>query len=152
MSENRFIDPRLVAKEGLFQELHQVNFEILAHINAIQQVVMQSQRDISKDNENWQAIHAIFDTHLADITELPQEVEALVSKSRKYVNRDAGVATAHKAQVIACAAQALTYWRILGEVPDDLMEIEEVTATTKKQFMTHLSMWHKFFHDDGVLH
>lgn len=150
MSDARFIDPRLVEKEPLFQSLHQQNFDILQHINAIQKDVMASQRDVSGDNEHWIALRNIFNYSLEQIDEMPSEMKDLVAKSQSYIKD--GHANAHCAQVLACGCQALTFWRILGEIPDDLLEVDEVSATTKSRFMEHLSMWHKFFYDDGQLH
>lgn len=149
MSNERFVDPRLVAKEPLFQQLHQLNFDILQHINAIQTQVMQYQRDISPDNPDWNALRDIYESHLKEIDEMPNEMSSLVTQSKRYFENDN--AYANQAQVMACGAQALTFWRILGEIPDDLLDIEEVSATTKSRFMEHLSMWHKFFYGD-ILH
>lgn len=150
MSEERFIDPRLVEKEPLFQRLHQINFDILQHINAVQSHVMTTQKDVSDDNEHWVALRDIFKSSLDDIDEMPAEMTDLVTKSQTYMAN--GNANANCAQVLACGAQALTYWRILGEIPDDLLQVAEVSATTKSRFMEHLSMWHKFFYNDGQLH
>ena len=150
MSDERFVDPRLVKKESLFASLHQLNFDILQHINAIQGSVMATQSDVSGDNEHWLALRDIFDNNLKQIDEMPPEMADLVNKSQSYISSNN--ANAHCAQVLACGAQALTFWRILGEIPDDLLDVDEVSATTKSRFMEHLSMWHKFFYDDGQLH
>ena len=148
--EERYMDERLVAKEPIFAQLHQVNFDILQYINAIQSTVMESRTDIAKDDNNWIAIQDIYHENLAQIDEMPSEMSDLVEQSRQYLQSNH--ANAHQAQVLACGAQALTFWRILGEIPDDLLGVEEVSATTKSRFMQHLSMWHKFFYDDGTLH
>lgn len=150
MSEERFIDPRLIEKEPLFASLHQLNFDILQHINAIQSCVMATQRDVSDDNDHWHALRNIFKNSLAQIDKMPSEMTDLVYKTQAYITSDN--ANANCAQVLACGAQALTFWRILGEIPDDLLEVDEVSAATKSRFMEHLSMWHKFFYDDGQLH
>jgi len=53
MQEDKFVDPRLQAREAMFQQLHLSTFETMSYARAIQQQVEESGHDIDAENTDF---------------------------------------------------------------------------------------------------
>lgn len=151
MSDDRFIDPRLQAKEALFQKIHVEGFAILAHISAIQSIVENTGCDIPSDNEDFIALQSRFTTVLEGCHDVPTELKTLINQTSEALESE-DIAYATKAQLCTMGLHTLQHWLILSDIPEDLRDVDEVTASIKEKLMMHLSMWHKFFFDSGLAH
>lgn len=151
MSDSKFVDPRLQAKEQAFQKLHLASFDVVAHISAIQNLVQQVNRDISPQNEDYVALLEKF-TELVNELQEPEANIARLIKDTQNLIHDENTANAVKGQVCAIALNTLHHWLILQDIPEDLLAMDEVSGTIKERFMMHLSMWHKTFYKNTIAH
>ena len=146
MQDDKFIDPRLQAREKLFQQLHLSTFETMGYARAIQQEVEQSGHDIDADNSDYQQLLRDYEVtkNLAPLSEshvegLCEETDALLKKKQH--------ANANYAQLCAAATSALNHWRILSEIPLDLRDKAEVTKALKEKFQQHMFTWEYILSD-----
>ncbi|MCP3429640.1 hypothetical protein [Opacimonas viscosa] len=151
MSDEKFVDPRLQAKEQAFQKLHLASFDVVAHISAIQNLVQQANRDVSPENEDFIALVEKFSAIVTECNEPEANIAALIEHTQHLLDNE-GVANAAKGQACAIALNTLHHWLILKDIPEDLLAVDEVSGTIKERFMMHLSMWHKTFYGDATAH
>jgi transposase InsO family protein len=140
MQEDKFVDPRLQAREALFQQLHLSTFETMANARAVQQQVEESGYDVETSNAEFQQLLRDYEItkNLSTLSEshleaLCEQTNGLI-KSRRHAN-------ATLAQLSAAATSALNHWRILSEIPLDLREKDEVTKALKEKFQHHKATW-----------
>ena len=95
MSDSKFVDPRLQAKEQAFQKLHLASFDVVAHISAIQNLVQQVNRDISPQNEDYVALLEKF-TELVNKIQQPEANIAGLIKDTQNLIHDENTANAVK--------------------------------------------------------
>ncbi len=151
MHNDRFVDPRLQAKEALFQQLHMASFDVIMHINAIQNEVQDTSCDISPSNEHYLALVRNYQITLKMCDGLEAELIALTEATGKVIS-DPEYAFATQAQICAAAVNCLNHWRIIKQIPADLLEIDEVSATIKQRFTEHLAMWDGYFSPPQTSH
>ncbi|MDG1122243.1 MAG: hypothetical protein P8J70_06105 [Glaciecola sp.] len=152
MHNDKFIDPRLQEKEALFQQLHMASFDVIMHINAIQEIVKVTSQDILPTNEHYVDLVRSFKITLAMCTQLEPEINSLAQATQKIMSEDSKVAYASQAQICAAAVNCLNHWRILKQIPEDLLKVDEVTATLKQRFTQHLAMWDGYFASQQSTH
>jgi hypothetical protein len=145
MHNDKFVDPRLQEKEALFQHLHMVSFDVIMHINAIQEIVQATSKDIAASNEHYIELVRSFKITLTMCSELEPEIMTLIGATKRVLSDDSSHAFATQAQICAAAVNCLNHWRILKHIPEDLLQIDEISATLKQRFTEHLAMWDGYF-------
>jgi hypothetical protein len=140
MQDDRFVDPRLQAREAVFQQLHLSTFETMGYASAIVQQVEATGHDIEPDNADFLQLLRDYEVtkNLSNLSE--SHLEALceqtnpILKSKRHAN-------ANLAQLSASAISALNHWRILSDIPLDLRDKDEVTKALKEKFHQHVTTW-----------
>lgn len=140
MSKEKFVDPRLQAKESIFQHLHLSTFDTMAYAHAVIQEVNSSGRDISNNNETFQQLLRDYEITKNVSKTIDSPLETLCSKTSEYLNVS-NKPNASLAQLAAAATNALNHWRILNEIPEDLIDVDEVTSKLKGNYKQHLMAW-----------
>ena len=142
MSDEKFVDPRLQAKEGIFQQLHLSTFDTMGYAHAIIQEVNDSGKDIDEDNDNYQQLlrDYLVTKNMAPITGSPL---ALLCTQTDHNIENSKQAHASISQLCAAATNTLNHWRILAEIPEDLLDVEKVSSQLKQNYANHLAAWHQ---------
>lgn len=148
---DKFFDPRLIAKESLFAQLHLDCSEAISNLNTILLQVTTEQTDITADNPMLQALQDSFLTLVNAHLTLPTDIWRLQQHTLDTIENNE-VANATKAQVLTMAINTLKHWQILSEIPRDLLDIAEVSATVKQKFAQHLAMWQRHFDQTSHIH
>lgn len=142
MSDGKFVDPRLQAKEAVFQQLHLSTFDTMGYAHAIIREVNDSGKDIAEDNDNYQQLLRDYQVtkNMAPIADSPL---ALLCKQTDGYIKNSNQAYASISQLCAAATNSLNHWRILAEIPEDLLDVEEVSSQLKENYANHLAAWHR---------
>ena len=137
-----FIDPRLQAKERYFQQLHLATFETMGYMQAVMQAVSMTGQDVSAAHEDVAQLRRDYEVteKLAPCQQAPYA--QLCQNTRDMLLRD-DVAQATKAQLCAAATITLNHLRIMHEIPDDLLDIEQVTGELKANMLQHQQAWER---------
>jgi len=140
MQEDKFVDPRLQAREAMFQQLHLSTFETMSYARAIQQQVEDSGHDIDAENTDFLQLLRDFQItkNLSKLSD--SRLESICEKTSSVINAK-NVANANIAQLCAAAISALNHWRILSDIPLDLRDKDEVTKTLKEKFQHYMNTW-----------
>ena len=146
MSDSKFVDPRLQARETLFQNLHLSTFETMGYANAIGLYVQEHGHDIEADNPEFLQLKRDYEVtkNLASIAQ--SQLEPLCDKTDAILKRTTN-AFANCAQLCAAAIGALNHWRILYEIPADLRDNEIVTKEIKARFQQNMRTWEYIVQD-----
>lgn len=146
MSDEKFVDPRLQAKEAIFQQLHLSTFDTMGYAHAIIQEVNESGRDIAASNENYQQLLRDYEItkNMAPIADTPLALLCLQTNEKIQSGQ---YPHASLAQLSAAASNTLNHWRILAEIPVDLLDLEVVTNQLKANYNNHLSAWQQLLKD-----
>jgi hypothetical protein len=152
MHNDKFIDPRLQEKEALFQQLHMASFDVIMHINAIQEIVQATSQDIPSTNEHYLELVRSYKITLAMCSQLEPEINTLAQATKRVLSDESKVAFASQAQICAAAVNCLNHWRILKQIPEDLLQVDEISATLKQRFTEHLAMWDGYFASQQSTH
>lgn len=144
--DGKFVDPRLVARESIFQQLHLSIFETMGYAQAVQQQVELTGKDIEPTNNEYTQLLRDYEitknmTPMDESTLLPlcEQTDTVITKQN--------TALANCAQLCASAINALNHWRILNEIPDDLRDNDTVTKTIKEKYKHHVRMWRYIIED-----
>jgi hypothetical protein len=140
MQNDRFVDPRLQAREAMFQQLHLSTFETMGYARAIQQQVEETGRDIEPENSDFLQLLRDYEVtkNLAQLTD--SQLETLCEQTNAII-KSKQQANANLAQLSAAAISALNHWRILCDIPVDLRENDEVTKALKEKFQQQVNTW-----------
>lgn len=146
MSDTKFVDPRLQAREALFQKLHLSNFETMNYVGAIQSYVQETGHDIDSDNQDFIQLLRDYEVtkNLANLAQ--SQLEVLCERTDDILKRQT-CALANCAQLCAAAIGALNHWRILYEIPADLRDNDTVTKTLKTNFQQNMRAWQHIVED-----
>lgn len=146
MQDDKLVDPRLQAREEVFQKLHLSTFETMGYARAIAQQVEQSGYDIESDNADYQQLLRDYQItkNLAPLADSP--IELLCTETDDCLKKKIH-ANASYAQLCAAATSALNHWRILSEIPEDLRDNEEVTRALKDKFQQQMQTWEYILKD-----
>ncbi|WP_051275553.1 hypothetical protein [Aestuariibacter salexigens] len=139
MTDKRFVDPRLQEKEGEFERLHLNNFDIMSYAHNIMQRVSQYGSDIPAHDEDLGALQRSFDVTLA-LTQFNDDMQGRIDVTRHLLEAN-NIANATKAQLLASSLQCINLWRILNDIPVDLQDNDEVTASIRMQMTQHSDIW-----------
>ncbi len=147
MSDEKWVDPRLQAKERIFQQLHLSTFDTIGYAHSIILEVNESGKDIEANNESYQQLLRDYEItqNMAPIAETP--LALLCSQTNDKI-ANSQQAHASIAQLCAAATNALNHWRILIEIPEDLLAVEEVSSQLKQSYANHLGAWRNMLHED----
>jgi hypothetical protein len=145
-SSEKFVDPRLQARERMFQTLHLSIFETMGYARTIQAYVQETGHDIESDNAEFIQLLRDYEVtkNLAPIDQ--SQLEPLCEKTDSILKNKAN-ALANCAQLCAAAVSALNHWRILYEIPADLRDNDTVTKTLKDKFRHHMRTWEYIVED-----
>jgi len=146
MDDTKFVDPRLQAREGLFQQLHLSTFETMDYARSVQAVVEETGSDIDADNFEYIQLMRGYEVtkNLAHIEQ--SQLEPLCNSSDKIL-KSQSCALANCAQLCAAATGALNHWRILYEIPADLRDNDTVTKALKEKFRQQMQTWQFIVND-----
>lgn len=140
MTEDKFVDPRLQARESLFQQLHLSSFETMGYAHNIQKEVEQSGIDIKPTNldylqllRDYQVTKNLAPINSSQLAPLSDQTDVILKQSTQ--------AFANRAQLCAAAISTLNHWRILSEIPEDLRDNDIVSKELKETFKRHLHSW-----------
>ena len=146
MSKQKFVDPRLQAREERFQHLHLSTFETMQYARTIQELVEETGRDIEANNVEYLQLLRDYEVtkNLSPISESP--LKAMCDKT-DIVLKTSNSAFANAAQLCAAAIAALNHWRILSEIPLDLRDNETVTRALKDKLHQQMDTWNYILND-----
>jgi hypothetical protein len=140
MPEEKFVDPRLQAKEAVFEQLHLSAYDTMTYAHAIIEEVNQSGHDIPVSNEHYQQLLRDYEITRAMASTADSPLHPLCEKTDMMLQSNQH-ANASVAQLTAAATNTLNHWRILCEIPEDLREINAVTKQLKQNYQNHLNAW-----------
>jgi hypothetical protein len=142
MSDEKFVDPRLQAKEAVFQQLHLSTFDTMGYAHAIIQEVNLTGKDIAENDDNYQQLLRDYQVtkNMSPIADSP--LALLCEKTDGYI-KNSIQAHVSISQLCAAATNSLNHWRILAEIPEDLLEVEEVSSQLKENYSNHLTAWRR---------
>lgn len=146
MSDPKFVDPRLKAREERFQHLHLSTFETMQYASTIQEQVAQTGRDIEANNVEYLQLLRDYEVtkNLAPISDSPLKEKC---DKTDIALKTSGHAYANCAQLCAAAIAALNHWRILSEIPEDLRDNETVTRALKDKLHQNTNTWDFILND-----
>jgi hypothetical protein len=146
MPNDRFVDPRLQAREAIFQKLHLSTFETMGYARAVAQEVEQTSNDIETNNSDYQQLLRDYQVtkNLAPID--GSQIAQFCTQTDAAI-KAATHANATYAQLCAAGTSALNHWRILSEIPLDLRDKEEVTSALKEKFQQQMRTWEYILSD-----
>jgi hypothetical protein len=146
MPDEKFVDPRLQAKESYFQQLHLSTFDTMSYAHAIVRQVNESGKDIDENDENYEQLLRDYAVTKNMVSLKDSPLEQLCTQTDNAMQ--AGhFAHATKAQLAAAATNTINHWRILAEIPDDLLSIGEITDALKQNYNGHLSAWQRILQE-----
>lgn len=146
MSNSKFVDPRLQAKEHLFQNLHLSVFDTMGYANAIQKSVEKTGQDIEPNNTEY--LQLLRDYEITrNLAPIEHSALANLCKETDKILKMGINALANCAQLCAAATIALNHWRILDEIPTDLRENDIVTKALKEKFHLQMQTWSVILED-----
>lgn len=146
MQEDKYIDPRLQAKEKLFEQLHLSVFDTMAHAQAAVHEYQTTENDLAEDNSALTQLQRDY-AITRNLTKTEDSVlEPLVELTDKAL-ATSSVANIFKSQVCAAAINSLNHFRIISEIPDDLMDVEQVTKTIRSNYHMHQTQWRELLSD-----
>jgi len=146
MSNEKFVDPRLQAKEALFQQLHLSTFDTMSYAHAIIQEVNAIGKDIDEDNDNYQQLLRDYQV-TKNMAALANSPLTLLCSQTDHNIKNSQKAHASISQLCAAATNTLNHWRILTEIPEDLLDVEEVTRQLKENYANHLAAWRQILQE-----
>ena len=146
MSSLKFVDPRLQAREEMFQKLHLSIFETIGYARSIQTYVEETGQDIDANNPDYLQLLRDYEVtkHMAKVEQ--SQLEPLCVKTDTILQAKNN-ALANCAQLCAAAISTLNHWRILYEIPADLRDKNHVTGTLKEKFHHHMRTWEYIVED-----
>lgn len=145
-SQSPIIDPRLQAREEMFQRLHLSIFETMSYVNNIQDVVQKTGQDIDSDNSDY--LQLLRDYEITkNLSPLKDSPNIILCEQTDEIIKSKKQACANVAQLCAAATSTLNLWRILSEIPEDLRDVDEVTKTLKQKYHSNADNWEFIIQD-----
>lgn len=143
---DKYVDPRLQARERFFENIHLSVFDTMNYARAIQEEVESTGYDIEADNLDYQQLLRDYEVtkNLSPIRE--SLLEPLCQKTDELLHQG-DHAYANYAQLCAAATSSLNHWRMLAEIPEDLRCEEGVTKPLKQQYRHYFQTWEYIISD-----
>ena len=133
-------DPRIIALEEQFSQLHIQLFNTFSHAQSAVMSVMQSGRDIDETNEDFEQLQRDFAVSVVMYTGPNNTLKDNITATKKLA-RDNRVTNVHLTQVWAAAVSAMCCERMLAMIPEDLRADPLVAGELIQKRNEHLTMW-----------
>lgn len=133
-------DPRIIALETQFSQLHVQLFNTFSHAQSAVMSIMQSGRDISAQSEDYQQLKRDFEVTVAMYPGRDSSILAHIAATRQMAEQQQ-VSNVHMTQVWAAAVSTLSCDRMLLMIPADLQTDQEITGELMQKRQEHLTMW-----------
>lgn len=139
-SGDRFVDPRLVLYEELYQQVHRQIFDITSSASSLGQLAFSTQADIPSGHPYFNDIKRAFSVTTSVET---HNVASFRDKLNKLdtLLRDTTKPNLLKANAMVAAVCTILYKRIWNTIPIDLQALPEVTAEILDKMQGHERMW-----------
>ncbi|MBR9791916.1 MAG: hypothetical protein GYB58_09245 [Gammaproteobacteria bacterium] len=133
-------DPRIVALEQQFSQLHVQLFDTFSHAQSAVMTVMQTGRDIDENHDDYTQLKRDFEVTVAVYPGSDQSMQQKI-KSTNELAMNHHTSNVHLTQVWAAAVSALSCDRMLAMIPADLQDDPEVAGELRQKRREHLAMW-----------
>lgn len=133
------IDPRIVALEQQFSQLHVQLFDTLSHAQSAVMQAMITGRDIGATSDDYQQLKRDFEVSAA-MYKGSESIKVQIKATNELVYRD-DISNLHMTQVWAAGVSALSCDRMLQMIPSDLVNDHEITGELIARLKEHLGMW-----------
>jgi len=133
-------DPRIVALEKQFSQLHVQLFDTFSHAQSAVMTVMQTGRDIDENHDDYTQLKRDFEVTVAMYPGSDQSMQQKI-KATKELATNQQTSNVHLTQVWAAAVSALSCDRMLAMIPTDLQDNPDVAGELQHKRREHLAMW-----------
>ena len=133
-------DPRIVALEKQFSQLHVQLFDTFSHAQSAVMAVMQTSRDIDDNQEDFTQLKRDFEVTVAMYPGNNQNMLQKITATNELA-ANPQTPNVHLTQVWAAAVSALSCDRMLAMIPSDLQDDPDVAGELKQKRQEHLAMW-----------
>ena len=133
-------DPRIVALEKQFSQLHVQLFDTFSHAQSAVMAVMQTGRDIDDNQEDFTQLKRDFEVTVAMYPGNNQNMLQKITATNELA-ANPQTTNVHLTQVWAAAVSALSCDRMLAMIPSDLQDDPDVAGELKQKRQEHLAMW-----------
>ena len=133
-------DPRIVALEKQFSQLHVQLFDTFSHAQSAVMAVMQTGRDIDDNQEDFTQLKRDFEVTVAMYPGNNQNMIQKITATNELA-ANPQTPNVHLTQVWAAAVSALSCDRMLAMIPSDLQDDPDVAGELKQKRQEHLAMW-----------
>ncbi|MAQ02695.1 MAG: hypothetical protein CL586_11475 [Alteromonadaceae bacterium] len=133
-------DPRIVALEKQFSQLHVQLFDTFSHAQSAVMAVMQTGRDIDDNQEDFTQLKRDFEVTVAMYPGNNQNMLQKITATNELA-ANPQTPNVHLTQVWAAAVSALSCDRMLAMIPSDLQDDPDVAGELKQKRQEHLAMW-----------
>ena len=133
-------DPRIVALEKQFSQLHVQLFDTFSHAQSAVMAVMQTGRDIDDNQEDFTQLKRDFEVTVAMYPGNNQNMLQKITATNELA-ANPQTPNVHLTQVWAAAVSALSCDRMLAMIPSDLQVDPDVAGELKQKRQEHLAMW-----------
>ena len=133
-------DPRIVALEKQFSQLHVQLFDTFSHAQSAVMAVMQTGRDIDDNQEDFTQLKRDFEVTVAMYPGNNQNMLQKITATNELA-ANPQTPNVHLTQVWAAAVSALSCDRMLAMIPTDLQDDPEVAGELQHKRREHLAMW-----------
>lgn len=133
-------DPRIVALETQFSQLHIQLFNTFSHAQSAVMAVMQTGRDIDNNHEDFQQLKRDFEVTIATYPGHDKKMLEKIAATNKLAAQQP-ISNVHLTQVWAAAVSTLSCDRMLAMIPHDLRHDPSVSSELQQKCQDHLAMW-----------
>jgi hypothetical protein len=133
-------DPRIVALEKQFSQLHVQLFDTFSHAQSAVMAVMQTGRDTDDNQEDFTQLKRDFEVTVAMYPGNNQNMLQKITATNELA-ANPQTPNVHLTQVWAAAVSALSCDRMLAMIPSDLQDDPDVAGELKQKRQEHLAMW-----------
>lgn len=133
-------DPRIVALEKQFSQLHVQLFDTFSHAQSAVMAVMQTGRDIDNNQDDFTQLKRDYEVTVAMYPGNDQNMQRKITATNELATNHQ-TSNVHLTQVWAAAVSALSCDRMLAMIPGDLQDDPDVAGELKQKRQEHLAMW-----------
>ena len=133
-------DPRIVALEKQFSQLHVQLFDTFSHAQSAVMTVMQTGRDIDENQDDFTQLKRDFEVAVAMYPGNDQTMQQKITATNELAASQQ-TSNVHLTQVWAAAVSALSCDRMLAMIPGDLQDDPDMAGELKQKRREHLAMW-----------
>ena len=133
-------DPRIVALEKQFNQIHVQLFDTFSHAQSAVMTVMQTGRDIDENQDDFTQLKRDFEVAVAMYPGNDQTMQQKITATNELAASQQ-TSNVHLTQVWAAAVSALSCDRMLAMIPTDLQDNPDVAGELQHKRREHLAMW-----------